>query len=186
LEQRLEGGSLQRKHSLKAAELLPLVYDELRRLAACKLAREKAGQSVDATVLVHEAYLRVVGPTDEARWDNHRHFLAAAAKAMRRILVERARHRRRPKHGGGRRHVQLTEDTLAAVQPQEEKLAVHEALDRLAAKDPTAAGLVKRRYFAGLSIEEAGLTLGLSRAEAYREWTWARAWLRNALGGDNR
>jgi RNA polymerase sigma factor (TIGR02999 family) len=168
--------------NLKAAvEVLPLVYDGLRRLAAQKLAHEKPGQRLDATDLVNEAYLRLVGRADQARWHNHRHFFAAAATAMRRILVEHARRRRRRKYGGGLHRVDLTDQAITSTQPPEEVLAVHEALDRLAAKDATAAELVKRRYYAGLSIQEAGKTLGLSRAQAYRQWSYARPWLRNAL-----
>jgi RNA polymerase sigma factor (TIGR02999 family) len=170
--------------NLKAAvELMPLVYDGLRRLAAQKLAHEKPGQSLDATDLVNEAYLRLVGRADQARWHNHRHFFAAAAKAMRRILVEHARRRKRRKYGGGLHRVDLTEAAIASSQPPEEGLAVHEALDRLAAEDATAAALVKQRYYAGLSIQEAGEALGLSRAQAYRQWSYARPWLRNDLAG---
>jgi RNA polymerase sigma factor (TIGR02999 family) len=166
-----------------AGELLPLVYQELRRLAAHKLAREKPGHSLEATALVHEAYLRLVGPSDQPRWHSHRHFFAAAAEAMRRILVEKARRKKQRKHGGGLHRVELTEDAIASAQPPEDVLAIDEALHRLAAQDATTAELVKRRYYAGLSVEEAGQTLGLSRAEAFREWTYARAWLRNALAG---
>jgi RNA polymerase sigma factor (TIGR02999 family) len=170
--------------NLKAAvEVLPLVYDGLRRLAAHKLAHEKPGQSLDATDLVNEAYLHLVGRADQARWHNHRHFFAAAATAMRRILVEQTRRRKRRKYGGGLRRVDLTDEAIASTQPPEELLAVHEALDRLAAEDATAAELVKRRYYAGLSIQEAGEALGPSRAEAYRQWSYARPWLRNALAG---
>jgi RNA polymerase sigma factor (TIGR02999 family) len=169
--------------NLNAAELLPLVYDELRGLAARYMAHEKPGQTLDATGLVHEAYLRLVGPADEGRWDNHRHFFAAAAEAMRRILIERARWKERIIHGGEMNRVVLTDNVVADERRREEILAIHEALDRLAATDATAAELVKRRYFGGLSIEEAALTLGISRAEAYREWRWARAQLRTVLAG---
>jgi RNA polymerase sigma factor (TIGR02999 family) len=166
-----------------AGELLPLVYDELRRIAAHYMAQEKPGQTLNATGLVHEAYLRLVGPADEARWDNQRHFFAAAAEAMRRILIEKARWKECVIHSGGLNRVELTDDVVADEQRREEMLAIHEALDRLAAQDPTAAELVKRRYFGGLSIEQAALTLGISRAEAYREWKWARAQLRTVLSG---
>jgi RNA polymerase sigma factor (TIGR02999 family) len=162
-------------------QLWPLVYQELRRLAAHFMAREKPGQTLDATALVNEAYLRLVGPAEPTRWHNHRHFFAAAAEAMRRILVENARRKKRRKHGGDRHRVELNDDSIASALPPEEVLAINEALDRLAAGDATPAELVKRRYYAGLSVEEAGETLGLSRAEAYRQWTYARAWLRNAL-----
>jgi RNA polymerase sigma factor (TIGR02999 family) len=166
-----------------AAQLLPLVYDELRRLAVQKLAHEEPGQTLDATGLVHEAYLRLVGPADSGRWQDRGHFFAAAAQAMRHILVDRARSKRRPKRGGGRKRVALDEDVPAPPTAEEELLALDEALTRLAADDPEAAAVVQLRYFAGLSVEQAAQSLGLSRAAAYRHWTFARAWLRQELAG---
>jgi RNA polymerase sigma factor (TIGR02999 family) len=165
-------------------QLLPLVYDELRRLAACKLAHEGPGQTLDATALVHEAYLRLVGGGPGQPWDNRGHFLAAAAEAMRRILVEHARHRSRLKHGGGRRRVDLPEEVPAIDTGADNLLALDDALTKLAAEDAPAAEVVKLRYYAGLSIEDAATVLGISRATAYRHWTYARAWLRCAVEGD--
>jgi RNA polymerase sigma factor (TIGR02999 family) len=165
-----------------AHQLLPLVYDELRRLAAAQLAREKPGQTLDATALVHEAYLRLVGPADAKRWKDRGHFFAAAAEAIRHILVDNARRKRREKHGGGRRHIALDDTAPAAAAV--EILALDEALSRLAAEDPEAAAVVQLRYFAGLSVEEAAQSLGMSRATAYRHWTFARAWLRQELSGE--
>jgi len=168
-----------------AGQLLPLVYDELRQLAAHKLAHEKPGQTLDATGLVHEAYLRLVGPADGARWQDHGHFYAAAAQAMRHILVDQARRKRRHKRGGGQQRVALDEDKLAACPAAaEELLALDEALSRLAAEDPEAAALVQLRYFAGLSVGEAAKSLDISRAAAYRHWTFARAWLLQELAGE--
>jgi RNA polymerase sigma factor (TIGR02999 family) len=163
-------------------QLLPLVYDELRQLAAQRLAYEKPGQTLQATALVHEAYLRLIGPLDGDRYADRGHFFAAAAEAMRNILVDKARRKRRPKHGGGRQRVEL-EDDAAPAPPSaaEELLALDEALSRLAADDPEAAAVVKLRYFAGLSVEQAAQSLGMSRASAYRHWTFARAWLRQEL-----
>jgi RNA polymerase sigma factor (TIGR02999 family) len=169
-----------------AAELLPLVYDELRRLAAQKLRHEQPDQTLDATALVHEAYLRLVGPGpgdaggQEPRWQGRGHFFAAAAEAMRRILIEAARRKQRQRHGGDRQRVPLP-DVPAAVQPPDDLLALDEALERLAAEDAEAAAVVKLRFYGGLSIEEAAEALGLSRTQAYRHWTYARAWLRCAL-----
>jgi len=164
-----------------AAQLLPLVYDELRRLAAAQMAREKPGQTLDATALVHEAYLRLVGPADEQRWQNRGHFFAAAAEAMRRILVEQARRKRRHKHGGGRRRVELCDEHRAVLPDADEVLDLDDALSRLAAEDAEAAAVVKLHFFAGLSLEHAAAALGVSRASAYRNWSYARAWLRCAL-----
>jgi RNA polymerase sigma factor (TIGR02999 family) len=166
-----------------AEALLPLVYDELRRLAARKLARETPGQTLDATGLVHEAYLRLVGPADDARWKDRGHFFAAAAQAMRHILVDRARRRRRVRHGGGCKRVALDGAVPAPPAAGDELLALDEALTRLAADDPEAAAVVQLRYFAGLSVEQAAQSLGMSRATAYRHWTFARAWLRQQLAG---
>jgi RNA polymerase sigma factor (TIGR02999 family) len=170
----------------RAAEnLLPLVYAELRQLAARKLATEKPGQTLDATALVHEAYLRLVGPSDdEKRWENRGHFFAAAAEAMRRILVEEARRKQAAKHGGGRRRVPLNE-AHRIVQSSDDLLALDDSLARLAAEDAPGAELVKLRVFTGLSVEEAAAALGLARATAYRHWAFARAWLRCELADDS-
>ena len=166
-------------------KLLPLVYQELRRLAAQKLAGERAGLTLQATALVHEAYLRLVDNEHQQRWNSQGHFFAAAAEAMRRILVENARRKGRQKRGGGRRRVSLNEATITASVPDDQLLAVDEALDKLAKEDPSAAQVVKLRYFAGLSIEEAAQGLGISRAQAYRHWTYAKAWLRCELQVDD-
>ncbi|MFO0953455.1 MAG: ECF-type sigma factor [Isosphaeraceae bacterium] len=166
---------------LAAAELLPLVYDELRRLAAARMAYEPEGGTLQPTALVHEAYLRLVGPGDAARWDHRGHFFAAAAEAMRRILVESARRREAAKHGGGRGRVGLDPAGLAAPERPGELLAVDAALDGLAVADPRAAELVKLRYFVGLTMAEAAETLGLPTRSAERLWTYARAWLRREI-----
>jgi RNA polymerase sigma factor (TIGR02999 family) len=168
-----------------ADRLLPLVYDELRKLAAHKLAREKTGQTLEATALVHEAYLRMVGAGDELRWDHRGHFFAAAAEAMRRILVENARRRRSVKHGGGLVRQDLDGVQLAAPGLSEDLEALDEALDRLAEKDPVKADLVKLRHFAGLTIEEAAQALGISITTANRYWAYARAWLHQAIISDD-
>jgi RNA polymerase sigma factor (TIGR02999 family) len=165
-----------------SAELLPLVYDELRKLAAARMAREKPGQTIQATALVHEAYLRLVGTDGASQWSGRGHFFAAAAEAMRRILVDGARRKKREKHGGERKRVDLQEHDLPAGPPADEILALDEALTRLAADDPEAAEVVHLHFFAGLPIEQVAETLGVSRATAYRQWSYARAWLRNAMG----
>jgi RNA polymerase sigma factor (TIGR02999 family) len=172
-----------------AEELLPLVYAELRRLAARKLANEKAGQTLDATGLVHEAYLRLVarGPTTENQnhhWDGRGHFFAAAAEAMRRILVENARRKHRLKRGGEFQRVATGELEDPADAPAEDILAVDEALDLLATADAQAAQVVKLHFFAGLSFDEVAALLGISVRSAYRDWAFARAWLARRLGGD--
>jgi RNA polymerase sigma factor (TIGR02999 family) len=166
-----------------AGDLLPLVYDELRRLAAHRLAGEMPGQTLDATALVHEAYLRLVGGDPDRPWQGRAHFFAAAAESMRRILVENARRKRRMKHGGGLARAGVEPDAIAAPEgrPLDELLAVDAALDRLAAADPTSAELVKLRYFAGLSIPRAAEILGVSPRTADRLWTYARAWLRHEI-----
>jgi RNA polymerase sigma factor (TIGR02999 family) len=166
-----------------ASQLLPLVYDELRKLAAEKMANERPGQTLEATALVHEAYLRLLGNDAEPHFNGRGHFFAAAAQAMRNILVDNARRKRRPKHGGGRHRVTLDEALPAPPDDADELLALDEALSRLAAEDPEAARIVQLRYFAGQSVEEAAQTLGVSRAHAYRQWTFARAWLLQALSG---
>lgn len=162
-------------------ELLPIVYDELRRLAKQKMAAERPGHTLGATGLVHEAYLRLVGADRGRAWENRRHFFAAAAESMRRILIESARKRGRLKRGGDHRQVELDGHEISVSIPVDQLLAVNEALDRLAAEDATAAEIVKLRFFAGFSVEEAAECLGLSRATAYRHWTWARAWLQCEL-----
>jgi RNA polymerase sigma factor (TIGR02999 family) len=164
-----------------AEQLLPLVYDELRKLAAQKLAQEKPGQTLQATALVHEAYLRLVGPNAPQDWKDRAHFLAAAAEAMRRILIDNARQKRRVKRGGGWQRMSLEDAEAVADAPADELLALDAALEGLAAIDPDKAKLVKLRYFAGLSLEEVAAVLGVSRATASRYWRFARAWLINAL-----
>jgi RNA polymerase sigma factor (TIGR02999 family) len=162
-----------------AEQLLPLVYDELRKLAAQKLAHEKPGQTLQATALVHEAYLRLIGPQDPG-WNGRGHFFAAAAEAMRRILVERARRKRRRKHGGARLHQDSNLDDLAGPNTRDplEVLAVHEALDQLAEKAPRNAELVKLRYFLGCTMAEAAQVLGIAQATAEEDWTYSKALLR--------
>jgi RNA polymerase sigma factor (TIGR02999 family) len=167
-----------------AEQLLPLVYNELRRLAAHKLAQEKPGQTLDATALVHEAYIRLVDVDRAQGWNSRGHFFAAAAEAMRRILVDSARRKQAEKHGGSCRRADFAEAAAVAAAPPEDLLALDEALDRLAQHDPTAGHLVKLCYFAGLSVEQAAEALALSRSNAYRLWTFARAWLRCHLAGD--
>jgi RNA polymerase sigma factor (TIGR02999 family) len=168
-----------------AGQLLPLVYDELRALAAQKLAQEKPGQTLQATALVHEAYVRLVGQDSAQQWANRGHFFAAAAEAMRRILVENARRKRGPKHGGGRARQDLDGLELAAPPLNEDLLALDEALSRLTEKDPVKAELVKLRHFAGLTIEEAAKALGVSMTTANRYWAYARAWLHQQILADN-
>jgi RNA polymerase sigma factor (TIGR02999 family) len=167
-----------------AEALLPLVYDELRRLAARRLAREEPGTSLEPTALVHEAYLRLVGPAPHQPWQGRAHFFAAAAEAMRRILIERARHHGRVRHGGGRVRIPLGVIDLAAVVPDEDLLVLDEALTRLAVEDPSKAELVRLRFFAGLTLEESAALQGISRATAARHWAYARAWLYDAICGD--
>jgi RNA polymerase sigma factor (TIGR02999 family) len=174
--------AIERGDASAAEQLLPLVYDELRRLAAQKLAHEKPGQTLDATALVHEAYLRLVGDGAGPHWDNRRHFFAAAAEAMRRILVENARRKQAAKHGGGRQRRDLDAEALAAPEPDLDLLALDAALLRLAEHDPLKARLVELRYFAGLTGDEAAAVLGLSASSADRQWAYARAWLRRELG----
>jgi RNA polymerase sigma factor (TIGR02999 family) len=166
-----------------AAQLLPLVYDELRQLAARKMAQEKPGQTLQATALVHEAYLRLVDVDRAQHWHSSRHFFAAAAEAMRRILIESARHKRSEKQGGGRERISL--DGVDAVDESRptDLVALDEALSKLAAEDPTKAQLVTLRYFAGLSVQDAADVLGISRATADRYWSYARTWLFCELGG---
>jgi len=164
-----------------AAQLLPLVYDDLRRLAAEKLAQERPGQTLQATALVHEAYIRLVDTEKIQHWNSRGHFFAAAAEAMRRILIEGARRRRAHKHGGSRQRIDLAEVELSSASSPERLLLLDDALTRLTQEDPAAAELAKLRLFAGLPIEEAGKVLGISRATAFRHWTYARAWLQAQL-----
>jgi RNA polymerase sigma factor (TIGR02999 family) len=164
-----------------AEQLLPLVYDELRKLAAEKMAQERPGQTLQPTALVHEAYLKLAGPGLDREWKNRVHFFAAAAEAMRRILVDNARQKRRLKRGGGRERVPLADFDAVAAPSAEDLLALNEALDQLEANDPVKARLVKLRYFVGLTEEEAATVLDISRATASRYWAFARAWLISAL-----
>jgi RNA polymerase sigma factor (TIGR02999 family) len=168
-----------------AERLLPLVYDELRKLAAAKLAHEKAGQTLQATALVHEAYLRLVDAQASQQWNSRGHFFAAAAEAMRRILVERARGRGRLKHGGDRRRVDLDSACLVSEPASIDLVALDEALSRLEAMSRAKAELVKLRYFAGLTMPEAALALGVSLATAERYWKFARGWLYAELAEPN-
>jgi len=165
-----------------AEQLLPLVYEELRKLAAHKMAHESAGQTLQATALVHEAYLRLVDTEQMQRWENRAHFFAAAAEAMRRILIENARRKGRLKRGGNRERVNLDEADAVSQAAPDEFLLIDEAIAKLEADDPQAARLVQLRYFAGLSVEEAAEMTGLSRSSAYGHWSYARAWLRCELG----
>ena len=164
-----------------AAELLPLVYDELRKLAAARMAAEAPGQTLQATALVHEAYVRLVGGGQPQTWDGRGHFFAAAAEAMRRILIDAARRRKADRRGGAWHRHELIEAELAIDTGGDELLVVDEALSRLAAQEPTVARLVELRFFAGLTLEEAARSLGLSDRTAYRHWAFARAWLRREL-----
>ena len=166
-----------------AEQLLPLVYEELRKLAAVKLAQEKPGQTLQATALVHEAYLRLVDVERVQQWDSRGHFFAAAAEAMRRILVDRAREKGRAKRGGKRKKLNIDAIDLATTATPDQLLAIDDALAKLAIDDPAAARLVELRYFAGLTVEEAGHALGISTATAYRHWNYARAWLHSELRG---
>lgn len=168
-----------------AADLLPLVYDELRKLAATRLAVEKPGQTLQPTALVHEAYLRLVGSSQPENWENRGHFFAAAAEAMRRILVENARRKQAVKHGGGKRRVPLQEFHRVSQSP-EDLLDLDDALTRFAAEEPNKARLVQLRFFAGLSMPDAAAALGISLATAERWWTFARAWLYSELEGDEK
>ena len=165
-----------------ADELLPLIYDELRSLARRKLSREHAGQTLQATALVHEAYLRLLDGAPEQNWDSRGHFFAAAAEAMRRILIERYRHNRRQKRGGDRVRQPLDETEIEVPLPQEDLLALDEALGKLELAHASAAKLVKLRYFAGLTIPEAARLMSMSARSADRLWAYARAWLIEELG----
>ncbi len=170
--------------SRAAEQLLPLVYEELRKLAAARLAREKPGQSLQATELVHEAYLRLVLDEQASNWNGRGHFFAAAAEAMRRILVEGARRRRQMKRGGDLVRIDLDAANAVSQITPDQLLMLDESLGVLEGHDPAAAGVFKLRYFTGCSVEEAADLLGMSRATAYRHWTFARAWLLNQLRPD--
>jgi RNA polymerase sigma factor (TIGR02999 family) len=170
----------------EAEQLLPLVYDELRRLAASKMAHEAPGQTLQATALVHEAYLRLLDNDPSRAWNSRGHFFAAAAEAMRRILVERARHKRSLKAGGDRRRQDLPEIEAADCGPRLDLLALHEALAKLENQDKRKAELVKLRFFAGLSIAEAAQALGISTSTADNDWAYARSWLRLEIEGNAR
>jgi RNA polymerase sigma factor (TIGR02999 family) len=167
-----------------AKQLLPLVYAELRKLAARKLAQEKPGQTLQATALVHEAYLRLVGAQDAQRWNSRGHFFAAAAEAMRRILVENARRKQRIKHGGDRERLDIDIADLPTQMTSDELIALDNALEKLKQHDPIKAKLVELRYFAGMTIQQASEALGISRVTAHRYWTYARAWLRRQMKAD--
>jgi RNA polymerase sigma factor (TIGR02999 family) len=167
-----------------AEQLLPLVYDELRKLAAAKLASEKPGQTLQATALVHDAYIRLVGVEKVQHWDSRGHFFAAAAIAMRRILVEEARRKKRLKHGGERHRVDLDRLQLASDIPSEQLLFLDEAISRLECEDPEKAKVVQMRFFIGMNHEEVARSLGVSVITARRYWRYARAWLRREMGGN--
>ena len=167
-----------------AEQLLPLVYDELRRLAAQKLAQEKPGQTLQATALVHEAYLRLVDVDKAQHWDSRGHFFASAAEAMRRILIENVRRKKSHKHGGQAERVPLDQIEIALPPPADDLLALDDALTRLAAQRPAVAELVKLRFFAGLTMDEAAHALVISPATAYRQWNYAQAWLFRAVAKD--
>jgi RNA polymerase sigma factor (TIGR02999 family) len=175
--------AIERGNAHAAEQLLPLVYDQLRKLAAQRLAEEKPGQTLQPTALVHEAYVRLVGGEQPRDWDGRGHFFAAAAEAMRRILIEQARRKGRAKRGGGRKRVDLDDADLFSLAAPDELLLIDEAISELAHEDPRAAQLVRLRYFAGLSVEEAADLSGLSRSTAYEHWSYARAWLHCRLYG---
>jgi RNA polymerase sigma factor (TIGR02999 family) len=173
--------SLSRGEQKATGELLPIIYDELRRLAAQRLAREAPGQTLQATALVHEAYLRLVGGHPDRAWNGRAHFLAAAAEAMRHILVDNARRKARKKRGGERRRIELAD--TPAPNPDEDLLQLNDALDRLAKEDPVAAKVVELHQFAGMGHEETATALGISVYRARGKWSYARAWLRDDMGG---
>jgi RNA polymerase sigma factor (TIGR02999 family) len=175
----MEQGNHQEAH-----QLLPLVYAELRRVAAQLLMREKAGQTLQPTALVHEAYLRLVDQEHAQCWESRRHFFAAAAEAMRRILIENARRKQRVKHGGGFQRAEVELDHWVNEQPVEDLEALDEAMNDLSAEEPEKADLVKLRYFAGFTLEESAEMLGISRATAARHWAYARAWLYDRIKGE--
>ena len=174
--------AIQQGDAQATQELLPLVYQELRKLAAHKMAGEAPGHTLQATALVHEAWLRLAGPSQQ-NWQNRAHFFAAAAEAMRRILVDHARRKQSLKRGGGAEREELDESALVLTAPPDELLAVHEALDKLASGDPQAAELVKLRYFVGMTMEEAAAALGMAKRTAENLWTYARLWLHREIRG---
>jgi RNA polymerase sigma factor (TIGR02999 family) len=173
-------------HSEAAEKLLPLIYDELRRLAAQRLAQEQPGQTIQPTALVHEVYLRLVGAEPQQLWESRGHFFAAAARAMRRILVENARRRKSLKRGGGLYCVHAELDAIEGATDDADLLALNEALIKLAAKDPRKAKLVELRFFSGLTMEQAASALGVSISTAQRDWTYARAWLHREIASEGR
>ena len=176
---------IERGDAIASEDLLPLVYDELRRLAAERLKRESSGQTIQATALVHEAYLRLVDSREQQGWENRGHFFAAAAESMRRILVESARRKKRIKHGGDLNRVGLDDVELATEEPCEDLVALDEALRKLEAADPRKAELVKLRFFAGLTMPEIALAMKISLATAERDWTYARTWLYAEMNENN-
>src|SRR5215831_6407788 len=178
-------GAIQQGDPHAADQLLPLVYDELRRLAAAKMSREVPGQTLQPTALVHEAWLRLGGEA-QPTWQNRAHFLGAAAEAMRRILIDKARSKARLKRGSGEPPEELLESRIEMPAPVDEILAVNEALDRLAAEDATAAQVVKLRYFVGMSVPEVAEALGLAARTVDRHWSFARAWLKQAIESERR
>jgi len=176
--------TLESGESVTAEELLPVVYDELRRLAAGKMANEYSGHTLQATALVHEAWMRLAKPGDgQGSWENRAHFFGAAGESMRRILVDHARKKLAAKRGSGVRHEELDESILVIAAPPDEVLAVHEALDKLASEDAQAAELVKLRYFIGMTMQEAADALGMGKRSAENLWTFARVWLHRAIEG---
>jgi len=179
-------GAIEQGEPNAAEQLLPLIYDELRKLAAEKMAQERPGHTLQATALVHEAYLRLVDVARAQHWNSRGHFFAAAAEAMRRILVENARRKQGLKHGGDCQRVNLDEAAPCAAEPAEDLLTLNEALDQLAQEDPSKADLVKLRYFGGMSVKEAADVLGISRATADRYWAYAKVWLYCAISGDEK
>jgi RNA polymerase sigma factor (TIGR02999 family) len=177
--------AIERGDRQSADELLPIVYDELRTLAAQRLTNEQPGQTLSATALVHEAYLRLVGPANSQGWASRGHFFAAAAEAMRRILINRARDKNRQKRGGGARRIDLDQIEAALETDGDDLLAIDDALEQLAADDNVAAELVKLRFFAGLTLRETAEAMGLSLRTAERQWAYARAWLYDRLRRDD-
>ena len=174
-------GQIESGDGQAAEKLLPLVYDELRKLAAAKMAQENPGQTLQATALVHEAYIRLVDVEKVQHWDSRGHFFSAAAEAMRRILVENARKKATEKRGGSLQKIDIDDFDISDDTSPEQLFAVDDAVTQLTAFDPTAGGIVKLRYFAGLSVEQAGAALGISTKTAYRHWNFARAWLHSEL-----
>ena len=177
--------ALDRGDPLAADRLLPVVYDDLRRLAASKLAKEAPGQTLQATALVHEAYLRLVGSKNDSKWEHRGHFFMAAAEAMRRILINRARDKKALKRGGGAKRVEMQEADLVVSIPDSQLLALDDALNDFAEDNPKEAELVKLRYFAGLTLEQSAEALGISSATAYRYWAFARAYLQEELASED-